>query len=97
MAVLTLMVRLLVTLTVVIPRLYRALIWRVLNSLRVPLAITAPLGAAAAVVLFWGPLALLVPFSVPALALIAVWGAVALGAMFSAVRWLLVEIEAGRI
>lgn len=97
MGLLTVMIRLLVTIAVVIPRLYRTMFWRLLNTLRVPLIITAPLGAAAAATLFWAPLALLVPFSVPPLALVAVWGAVTLGAVFSAVRWLLVEVEAGRI
>lgn len=48
-----------------VPRLYRTLLWRILLSAEVPLAITAPLGAALAVLLFWAPAAILIPTAAP--------------------------------
>lgn len=90
-------IRIVILAIVLIPRLYRTLLWRTLNGLNVPLSITAPTGAALAVLIFWAPLALLLPAAAPLAAHVVAWMTIAIVALLSAVRWLLVEVAAGRI
>lgn len=97
MSLVPLAVRSTVLVLTFVPRLYRTLLWRTLLSAEVPLAITAPLGAALAVLLFWAPAAILIPTAAPLVIHATVWGAIAAGATFSAVRWLMVEVVAGRV
>ena len=47
--------------------------------------------------LFWAPAAILIPTAAPLVVHATVWGAIAAGATFSAVRWLMVEVVAGRV
>lgn len=97
MSLVPLAVRSTVLVLTFVPRLYRTLLWRILLSAEVPLAITAPLGAALAVLLFWAPAAILIPTAAPLVVHATAWGAIAVGATFSAVRWLMVEVVAGRV
>lgn len=90
-------IRLVILFVTLVPRYLRQIYWTVLNALHVPLAITAPLGAAAAIVTFWAPLALLLTGVVTTTVVVVVWTLIAVMALLSAVRWLLVEVAADRI
>lgn len=97
MNVYSVVIRFVILVVVVVPRVIRHGYWTALNALRVPLAVTAPLGAAGAVVTFWAPLALMLPGFIPRTVIVAVWSVITLGALISALRWFLVEVAAGRI
>ena len=68
--------------------LYRQALWLVLSLLRVPPRVHIPVGAGAAVVLFWAPfLPLLFGTDAPTLVRVGAVLAVVLGAYVSAARW----------
>ena len=72
----------------IVVMIYRRALWALLSVARVPLRVRVPLGAAAAVMLFWGPfLPLLFRTEAPVLVRVGAVFAVGIGAAISASRW----------
>lgn len=72
----------------IVVMLYRQALWALLSVARVPLHVRVPLGAAAAVMLFWAPfLPLLFRTDAPVIVRVGALLAVAIGAAISASRW----------
>lgn len=72
----------------IVVMLYRQALWTLLSVVRVPLRVRVPVGAAGAVLLFWGPfLPLLFRTDAPVVVRAGAVFAVTIGAAVSASRW----------